>query len=256
VLDFIRYRQPDLNDRREIILLSWMERFPPLKETAPAASVSRSQPRRDVVNMSFDALRSPKSRWIGPMNKAHATILITLLCSFQSRSAAAQQIKLIDLSGYSIESKIPRTETFKKMNVANGGSNQSTGIFGLQIYVGASGRLFSRQSYASAYDQLHYDSVDSNSERLRFVKNEGFILTNTDAPPGKESTYVLVTTISVRGQSDGQIRCDVHMKRVLRSGEKEYIKPVPNGDILLVSSFEASHGSCTISKGNIFQNSE
>jgi hypothetical protein len=78
------------------------------------------------------------------------------------------------------------------MNFASDDDHNGLGVFGLQIYVGNTGRLFSRQSYGSVYDDLDYDSVDNQSERLRYSEGTRFTLTNID---GTGANYVLVTTI-------------------------------------------------------------
>ena len=186
------------------------------------------------------------------MNKYCAVAAAAFLgLSTEEGPAQPRPLALADLSGLSIESKVTRTEVFKRMNVANGDGHNGMGVFGLQIYVGNTGRLFSRQSYGSVYDDLHYDSVDNQSERLRYNEGMGFTLTNID---GTGANYVLVTTIVLHRNSEGQFTCNVDMKRVLKVGQKDYIKSVPNGDTLRIYSFTIDRRSCSVTHRNIFAN--
>jgi hypothetical protein len=102
--------------------------------------------------------------------------------------------------------------------IVGGSRRDGTINFRDQIYVSKAGKIFDRQLWGDTVNSGATDTVSAaNTEQLRFYDGFGFRRFNFDAPAGKKSTFVMVTTIAISKGSQGP-KCEVSMKYSLKRG--------------------------------------
>jgi len=179
-------------------------------------------------------------------------LFLSSLAMLDASVAAATDFKLSDLAGMSIDARFVRSENSEILNTTPHKFISYNNDFHEQIYISKTDEIFDRQTVSDAALQFKAEHVHANNnDELRFEENVGFTRINYDAPRGKMSTFVVVTTITI-ARENANYQCHIDMKYLLESGQTQYVKPIFNGDMFLKHSYRVGNTRCTVLNRNIF----